>query len=82
LAGGISLPGYNSLVVIEFPSGNYHLLSGSSRYPIWSPDSRQLAFTHISSGLDIMDADGQNLKQIKATGVGIEAYPLFWTRGE
>ena len=68
------LTGNFDIYLVNIVSGQYIQLtkdSGNNEHPVWSPDSRHIAFESSRSGskqIFIMLADGTRQKQITTTG--------------
>ena len=60
----------SSLILCSLVSASVFACSGSSgddRFPAWSPDGKQIAFTNDRDGeieVFVMDADGTNVRQL------------------
>ena len=65
----------HDIYVVEVATGKIYQLTsglGSNENPHWSPDGRHIAFQGTRTGskqIFIMNADGENLKQITAYGI-------------
>lgn len=65
----------HDIYLVEVATGRIYQLTrgrGSNESPHWSPDGRHIAFQGTRSGskqIFIMNADGENLKQVSAYGI-------------
>jgi Tol biopolymer transport system component len=82
VASGGTYEGFIYLVSMTDPGQEPRIIKGMATQPAWSPDGSKIAFVRLSGddgyhALDVMDADGTNVREVTSPDPAVINHPTW-----